>query len=79
MEFHLNWSDPSTRSIESSIEVDFLDRVPNTLKICRHEDLILWVVCPIKERWLSNTLFHVAFVDFKPISEGKSLNGFDTN
>jgi hypothetical protein len=79
MKLHLNQSDPSTRCIERNIKIDLPDFVPNTLKICRHEDLILWVVCPIKERWLSNTLFHVAFVDFKPISEGKSLNGFDTN
>jgi hypothetical protein len=79
MEFHLNWSDPSTRSIESSIEVDFLDRVPNTLKICRHMDLLVQVVRPIEEQWLANITFHVAFVDFKLIRVMESLTGSDSN
>jgi hypothetical protein len=34
MELHLNQSDLSTGSVESSIEADFSDAVPNTLKIC---------------------------------------------
>jgi hypothetical protein len=79
MEFHINWSDPSTRSVESSIEADFLDTVPNTLKICRHVDLPVRVVRPIEEQWLANTMFHVAFVDLEPVRVMKSLMGSNTN
>jgi hypothetical protein len=34
MELHLNRSDPSTHNIERNIEIDPLDAIPNTLKIC---------------------------------------------
>jgi hypothetical protein len=42
-------------------------------------NLLVWVVCPIEERWLPNTTFHVAFVDFELIREEKSLTSSDTN
>jgi hypothetical protein len=76
MKLQLNQSDPSTRSIERGIETE---AVPNTLKICQHADLPVRVVYPIEEWWLSNTTFHVAFIDFEPIREGKSLTDSDTN
>ena len=78
-ELQLNQSNLSTRSIEHSVETNLLDTVPNTLKECRHADLPVWVVRPIEERWLARTTFHVAYADFEPIREVKSLTGFDTN
>jgi hypothetical protein len=53
--------------------------IPYTLKICRHVDLPIQVVGPIEERWLSNTTFHVSYMDFKPIRGAKSLIDSDTN
>jgi hypothetical protein len=79
MELHLNWSDSFTCSIEHNIEANLPKFVPYTLKICRHADLPVRVVRPIEERWLANTTYHVAFVDFEPIMEGKSLIGSNTN
>jgi hypothetical protein len=48
------------------------------MKKHRHVNLPVWVVRPIKEWWLANTMFHVAFVDFESIREGKSLTSSDT-
>jgi hypothetical protein len=79
MELQLNRSDPSTLSIESSIKANLPNSTPNTLKKHRHANLLVWVVCPIEERWLPNTTFHVAFVDFELIREEKSLTSSDTN
>jgi hypothetical protein len=42
-------------------------------------NLEVWVVSPIKERWLVNTMLHVAYMDFGSIREGKTLIGSDTN
>jgi hypothetical protein len=47
--------------------------------MCRHADLPVWVVGPIKEQLLANTTFHVAFVDFEPIREGKSITSSHIN
>jgi hypothetical protein len=33
----------------------------------------------VPDKWLANTTFHVAYVDFEPIREGKSLTGSNTN
>jgi hypothetical protein len=79
MEFHFNRSDPSTRSIEHSIETNLLDMIPNTLKIWQHADLLVWVIHPIEKRRFGSTSFHVAFMDFRPIRIRKSLTGSDTN
>jgi hypothetical protein len=79
MKLQLNRSDPRALSIEHSVEANLLDAIPNTLKECRHADLPVRVVRPIEERWLARTTFHVAYVDFEPIREGKSLTGSDTN
>jgi hypothetical protein len=79
MELHLNWSDLFTCGIEHNIEANLQNFVPYTLKICRHVDLLVWVVCPIKEWWLANTTFHVIFMDFEPIREGKYITGSYTN
>jgi hypothetical protein len=79
MKLHLNRSDPSTRSVESNIEASFLDAIANTLQICRHTDLSVQIIRPIEERWLANTMFHVAFMDFKSIRVRKSLTDSDTN
>jgi hypothetical protein len=79
MELNLNWSDLITCSIKHSVETNILDAVPNTLKISRHADLLIWVVRPIEERWLANTMFHVTFMDFISIKVRKSLTGFDTS
>jgi hypothetical protein len=65
MELHLNRTSPSTRSIEHNIKTNLLDMVPNTFKIYLHADLLVQVVCLIKEQRFANTLFHVAFVDFR--------------
>lgn len=79
MELHLNWSDSFTCSIECNIEENLPNFVPYTLKICQHADLPVRVVRPIKERWLARTAFHVFYVDFELIREGKPLTVFDTN
>jgi hypothetical protein len=79
MELHLNRSDSSIRSVESSIEADFPDVVPNTLKIYWHADLLVRVVRPIEEWWLTSPTFHVAFMDFNPIRVRKSLTASNTN
>jgi hypothetical protein len=78
MKLHLNWSDLFTCSIECSIEANLPDFVPYALKICVHADLPLRIVCPIKERWLANTTFHIAFIDFDLIREEKSLTRSNT-
>jgi hypothetical protein len=79
MELHLNWSDPVTCSIKNRIEANFPNPVTDALKIRRHVNLPVWVIGPIEERRFANTSFHVAYVDFEPIREGKSLTGSDTN
>jgi hypothetical protein len=79
MELHLNRSDSITHRIKLSIETDLPGVISNTLKICRHANLLVWVVDPIKERRFSDTLFHVAFVDFRPNRVWKSLIGSYTN
>jgi hypothetical protein len=67
--------------IKHSIKTNFQDMTPNTLKIYRHADLLVWVVRPIKERRfaIANTSFHVAFVDFRLIRVRKTLTDSDTN
>jgi hypothetical protein len=75
----LNWSDPVTCSIEICIEANFTNLVTDALKIRRHANLLVWVIGPIEEQRFANTSFHVAYVDFEPIREGKSLTGSDTN
>jgi hypothetical protein len=42
-------------------------------------NLPVWLVGPVEERWLVDTTFNVAFMDFEPIREEKSLIGSDTN
>jgi hypothetical protein len=79
MKLYLNWNDSFTCSIERNIEANLPNFVPYTLKICRHTDFPVRVVGPIEERWLANTMFHVAYVDFEPIREGKTLTSSDTN
>jgi hypothetical protein len=79
MELHLNWSDPVTCSIENRIEANFPNPVTDALKIRRHANLPVRVIGPIEEKRFANTSFHVAYVDFEPIREGKSLTGSDTN
>jgi hypothetical protein len=75
MKLHLNQSDLSTRNIDTNL----LNVIPNTLKIYRHADILVWVVSPIVERRFANTLFHVTFLDFRSIRVRKSLTSFDTN
>ena len=79
MELHLNLSDPVTCSIENRIEANFPNLVIDALKIRRHANLPVRAVGLIEERRFANTLFLVAYMDFKPIREGKSLTCFDTN
>jgi hypothetical protein len=79
MELHLNWSDPITCSIEIRIEANLPNLVSDALKIRRHVNLPVRVVGPIEERRFASTSFHVAYVDFELIREGKSLTGSDTN
>jgi hypothetical protein len=78
MELHLNWSDPVTCSIENRIEANFPNPIIDAPKIRRHANLPVRVIGPIEERRFANTSFHVAYVDFEPIREGKSLIGSDT-
>jgi hypothetical protein len=73
MELHLNWNDSFTCSIERNIEAYLPNSISNTLKKRRHVNLPIWVVGPIKEWWLAKTMFHVTYMDFELISEGKSL------
>jgi hypothetical protein len=79
MELHLNGSDPVTCSIENRIEANFPNPITDALKIHRHVNLPVRVIGPIEERRFANTSFHVAYVDFEPIREGKTLTAFDTN
>jgi hypothetical protein len=79
MELHLNWSDPVTCSIKNRIEENFPNPITDALKIRRNVNLLVRVIGPIEERRFANTSFHVAYVDFEPIREGKSLTDFDTN
>jgi hypothetical protein len=51
----------------SSILTNLSDLPINALKMCRHADLRIGVVCSIKERWLAGIVLHVAFVDHGPI------------
>jgi hypothetical protein len=46
---------------------NLLDLPINALKMRRHADLPIKVVCSIEERWLAGTALHVAFVDHRPI------------
>jgi hypothetical protein len=50
--------------------------ITDTLKICKHVNLLVWVVRPIKEWRHANTSFHVTFVDLKLIKVEKILNRF---
>jgi hypothetical protein len=61
IELHLNWSDSFTCSIEANLP----NSIPNTLKKHRHANIPVWVVGSIEERWLANTMFHVAFMEFE--------------
>jgi hypothetical protein len=79
MELHLNWSDSFTCIIERNIEANLPNFVPYALNLRRHVDLPVRVGHPIEERLLAKTTFHVAYMDFEPIREGKSLHGSDTN
>jgi hypothetical protein len=79
MELHLNWNDPVACSIENRIEANFPNLVTDALKIRRHANLPVRVIGPIEEWRFANTSFHVAYVDFEPIREGKSLTSSDTN
>jgi hypothetical protein len=49
MKHHLNWSDSFTCNNERNIEVNLLDFVPDTMKICRYEDLPVCVVLGTQE------------------------------
>jgi hypothetical protein len=79
MELHLNWSDSVTCSIEIRIEANFPNLVIDALNIHRHANLPVRVIGPIEEWRFANTSFHVAYVDFESIREGKSLTSSDTN
>jgi hypothetical protein len=79
MILQLKRSDPSTLSIEYNIEANLPNTMPSTLKIHRHANIPIWVVCPIEDWRFANTSFLVTFVDFKPIRVGKSITGSDTN
>ena len=39
----------------------------NSLKMRRHANLPIGVICSIEERWFAGTTLHVAFVDHGPI------------
>jgi hypothetical protein len=79
MELHLNWSYLVTCSIKNCIEANFPNPVTDALKIRRHANLLVWVIGPIEEQRFANTSSHVAYMDFEPIREGKSLTGSNTN
>jgi hypothetical protein len=79
MELHLNWSDLVTCSIEIRIKANFPNPITDALKIRRHVNLPVRVIGPIEEWRFANTLFHVAYMDFEPIWEGKSLTSSNTN
>jgi hypothetical protein len=79
LELQLNKSDRRTIGIECSLETNLPNPIPNTLKKHIHDNLLVWVVCPIKERRLANTSFHVSSMDFRPIRVRKSLTGSSTN
>jgi hypothetical protein len=49
MELHLNWSYSGTLNIERNIETNHPDMIPNTLKICRHVNHLVQLICPIEE------------------------------
>jgi hypothetical protein len=68
-----------TCSIEICIKENFPNSITDALKIRRHTNLPVRVIGPIEEWRFANTSSHVAYVDFEPIREGKSLTGSDTN
>jgi hypothetical protein len=49
MRLYLQRCDPITLGLESNIEANLPDVIPDTLKIQRHVNLSVWVVCLIKE------------------------------
>jgi hypothetical protein len=79
MELQWNRIHLSTLGIKRGIETNLPYTIPNTLKIYRHVDLLVWVIHPIEERRFANTSFHISFVDFRPIRVRKYLIGSDTN
>jgi hypothetical protein len=51
----------------SSILTNLLDKPINPVKMCRHANLPIGVVCSIKELWFARTTLHVTFMDHGPI------------
>ena len=50
-----------------SILTNLLNFPINPLKMRRHVNLSIGVVCSIEERWFAKTMLHVAFMDHGPI------------
>ena len=72
-----------TDTSSKHLVVRILTNLPNTsinaLKMRRHADLAVWVVCSIEVRRFAGTTLYITFVDHGPITVEWSLIGSDTN
>ena len=60
-------TDTSSKHLIVRILTNLLDPPVYALKMSRHVDLLVRVVCYIEEWRLTETAFHVTFVDHGPI------------
>ena len=60
-------TDTSSKHLVVRILTNLLNSPINALKMCRHVDLSVGVVCSIEVGRLARTTLHVAFVDHGPI------------
>ena len=60
-------TDMSSKHLVVSILTNLPNSPINALKMCRHANLLVRVVCSIEVRRLARTALHVAFMDHGPI------------
>ena len=60
-------TDTSSKHLVVRILTNLLNSPINALKMRRHADLAVWVVCSIEVRRFAGTTLYVAFVDHGPI------------
>ena len=60
-------TDTSSKHLEVRILANLPNSPINALKMCRHADLPVGVVCSTEERWLAGTTLYVIFMYHGPI------------
>ena len=60
-------TDMSSKHLEVRILANLPNSPINALKMCRHADLLVGIVCSIEVLQFVRTALHVAFVDHGPI------------